>query len=94
MTTLLVRGVHLLKNPRLIANNTLHLHADAKVPVEWQLTKVWIISTAMGLVLAAGTWVTRATLFLNNGGIIQNFGSIQEILFLEVALTESWVIFM
>lgn len=36
----------------------------------------------------------RATLFLRNGGIIQNFGSIQEVLFLEVALTESWVIFI
>lgn len=42
--------------------------------------------------LAAGTWIIRGTLFLPNGGIIQNFGGIQEVLFLEVALTESWVI--
>ncbi|KAF8312959.1 plasma-membrane proton-e [Clavulina sp. PMI_390] len=66
----------------------------AKAPVEWQLPKVWIISTVMGLVLAAGTWLVRATMFLPSGGIIQNFGSIQEVLFLEVALTESWVIFI
>lgn len=56
------------------------------------MPKVWIISTIMGLLLAAGTWVIRGTLYLENGGIIQNFGSVQEILFLEVALTESWVI--
>lgn len=88
--------------------------------MEWQLPKVWVISTIMGklpvsignwleliepsspyfhnlligLALAAGTWVTRATMLLHNGGIIQNFGSIQEVLFLEVALTESWVIFI
>ncbi|KAK4685145.1 H+-transporting ATPase, partial [Tremellales sp. Uapishka_1] len=66
----------------------------AKQPVEWQLPKVWIISTIMGLLLAAGTWIIRGTLFIGNGGIVQNFGSPQEILFLEVALTESWVIFI
>jgi len=31
---------------------------------------------------------------LPNGGIIQNFGSIQGILFLEVSLTENWLIFI
>ncbi|KIR99217.1 plasma-membrane proton-efflux P-type ATPase [Cryptococcus deuterogattii 2001/935-1] len=66
----------------------------AHQPVEWQLPKVWIISTIMGLLLAAGTWIIRATLWIDNGGIVQNFGSTQEILFLEVALTESWVIFI
>ena len=33
-------------------------------------------------------------MYLPNGGIIQNFGSVQEILFLEVALTENWLIFV
>ncbi|WVF67679.1 plasma-membrane proton-efflux P-type ATPase [Kwoniella sp. CBS 6097] len=66
----------------------------ARQPVEWQLPKVWIISTIMGLLLAAGTWIIRGTLYLESGGIIQNFGSVQEILFLEVALTESWIIFI
>ncbi|KAH7909296.1 hypothetical protein BJ138DRAFT_1127797 [Hygrophoropsis aurantiaca] len=70
----------------------------ARKPVDWQLPKVWIISSVMGLLLAAGTWIMRGTLFLvrsnDRGGIVQNFGSIQEILFLEVALTESWVIFI
>ncbi|KAF8330585.1 plasma-membrane proton-e [Cantharellus anzutake] len=66
----------------------------AKIPVEWQLPKVWIVSTIMGLLLAAGTWLARATTLLRRGGIIQNFGNMQEVLFLEVALTESWVIFI
>ncbi|ETW74592.1 P-type ATPase [Heterobasidion irregulare TC 32-1] len=61
-------------------------------PVDWQLPKVWIISTIMGILLAAGTWIVRGTLFLKSGGIVQNFGSVQEVLFLEVALTESWII--
>ncbi|KAL3475068.1 hypothetical protein BJX99DRAFT_167925 [Aspergillus californicus] len=63
-------------------------------PVEWQLPKIWVISIVLGILLAAGTWVMRASLFLDNGGIIQNFGSPQPMLFLEVSLTENWLIFV
>ncbi|KAI3320896.1 plasma-membrane proton-e [Xylariaceae sp. AK1471] len=63
-------------------------------PVEWQLKKIWVISVILGALLAAGTWILRGTLFLINGGVVQRFGSIQEILFLEVALTENWLIFV
>lgn len=63
-------------------------------PVEWQLPKIWVISIILGLMLAGATWILRATLFLNNGGVIQNFGSPQSILFLEVSLTENWLIFV
>lgn len=63
-------------------------------PVEWQLPKIWIISVILGLLLAIGTWVVRASMFLPNGGVIQNFGDIQEILFLEISLTENWLIFV
>lgn len=66
----------------------------ASEPVEWQLPKIWIISTILGALLAAATWILRGTLFLPSGGIIQNWGSIQEILFLEVSLTENWLIFV
>ena len=68
-------------------------HFEAR-PVEWQLPKIWLISVVLGLLLAAATWIIRGTLFLKNGGIIQNFGSPQEILFLEIALTENWLIFV
>jgi H+-transporting ATPase len=63
-------------------------------PVEWQLPKIWIISVILGILLALGTWVIRGALFLPDGGIIENFGSIQGILFLEVSLTENWLIFV
>ncbi|KAI0019741.1 hypothetical protein F4780DRAFT_793030 [Xylariomycetidae sp. FL0641] len=63
-------------------------------PVEWQLPKIWIISVILGFLLALGTWIVRGTMFLPSGGIIENFGSIQEVLFLEVALTENWLIFV
>ncbi|KAF2734902.1 plasma membrane ATPase 1 [Polyplosphaeria fusca] len=68
-------------------------HSEAR-PVEWQLPKIWIISVVLGILLALGTWVVRGTMYLPNGGIIQNFGSVQEVLFLEVALTENWLIFV
>jgi H+-transporting ATPase len=63
-------------------------------PVEWQLPKIWIISVVLGILLAIGTWVMRGALFLPNGGFIENFGSIQGMLFLEVSLTENWLIFV
>ncbi|KAK9900179.1 plasma-membrane proton-e [Cystobasidium minutum MCA 4210] len=66
----------------------------AERPVEWQLPKIWIISSILGCLLAAGTWILRGTLFLRGGGVIQNFGNPQGILFLEVSLTENWLIFI
>lgn len=60
----------------------------AQAPVEWQLPRIWVVSTTLGILLAAATWVLRGTMFLSSGGIIQNWGSVQEVLFLEVALTE------
>lgn len=63
-------------------------------PVEWQLPKIWIISVVLGMLLACGTWVIRGSMYLPNGGIVENFGSIQEVLFLEVSLTENWLIFV
>ncbi|KAK3051285.1 hypothetical protein LTR09_007681 [Extremus antarcticus] len=68
-------------------------HSEAR-PVEWQLPKIWIISVILGIELALATWVVRGTLYVPNGGIVQNWGNIQEILFLEVALTENWLIFV
>lgn len=63
-------------------------------PVEWQLPKIWFVSIVMGILLAIGTWIVRGTMFLPSGGIVKNFGSIQEVLFLEIALTENWLIFV
>ncbi|CAD6499038.1 BgTH12-04692 [Blumeria graminis f. sp. triticale] len=63
-------------------------------PVEWQLPKIWIISVVLGILLAIGTWILRGSLFLPNGGMIDNFGSIQGMLFLQISLTENWLIFV
>ena len=63
-------------------------------PVEWQLPKIWIISVILGVLLALATWVIRGTIYLPNGGIIELYGSVQEILFLEISLTENWLIFV
>ncbi|EED18604.1 plasma membrane H+ATPase Pma1 [Talaromyces stipitatus ATCC 10500] len=63
-------------------------------PVEWQLPKIWVISVILGVLLAGGTWIIRAAMFLSNGGVIENFGHPQGIIFLEVALTENWLIFV
>ncbi|KAK0246534.1 hypothetical protein LTS09_018321, partial [Friedmanniomyces endolithicus] len=57
-------------------------HSEQR-PVEWQLPKIWVISVILGIELAIATWIVRGTMFLPNGGIIQNFGNIQEVIFLE-----------
>lgn len=63
-------------------------------PVEWQLPKIWIISIILGSLLAIATWILRGTMWLPGGGVIQNHGSVQEILFLEISLTQNWLIFV
>lgn len=63
-------------------------------PVEWQLSKIWVVSVILGSLLALATWIIRGTMFLPSGGVIQNYGSIQEVLFLEISLTENWLIFI
>merc|ERR1711939_1017068 len=63
-------------------------------PVEWQLPKIWTISAILGILLAIATWIVRGSMFLPHGGLVQNFGSIQEVLFLEVSLTQNWLIFV
>ncbi|PRT56049.1 Plasma membrane ATPase [Wickerhamiella sorbophila] len=63
-------------------------------PVEWQLPKIWIISSLLGLLLALATWVIRATMYIPSGGIVENYGSVQEVLFLQISLTENWLIFV
>lgn len=63
-------------------------------PVEWQLPKIWIISVTLGILLAVATWIMRGSLYMEGGGIVQKYGSVQEMLFLEVSLTENWLIFV
>lgn len=64
------------------------------LPVKWNLPRLWGMSIIIGCILAVGTWITLTTMFLPKGGIVQNFGSIDGILFLEISLTENWLIFI
>lgn len=68
----------------------------SKTPVKWNLPKLWGMSIVLGVVLAIGTWITLTTMIAGgeDGGIVQNFGSRDEVLFLEIALTENWLIFI
>merc|ERR1712000_404099 len=68
----------------------------SQTPVKWNLPKLWGMSVLLGLVLAIGSWVCLTTLYVGgeNGGITQNRGDIDMILFLEISLTENWLIFI
>lgn len=68
----------------------------SKSPVKWNLPKLWGMSVLLGIVLAVGTWITLTTMLVNgeDGGIVQNFGVLDEVLFLEISLTENWLIFI
>ncbi|KAF3926766.1 hypothetical protein ABW21_db0207995 [Orbilia brochopaga] len=75
----------------------------SKTPVKWNLPKLWGMSVLLGVVLAIGTWITLTTMLVHNdgtpggnnfGGIVQNFGNRDEVLFLEISLTENWLIFI
>ncbi|EPX73879.1 P-type proton ATPase Pma1 [Schizosaccharomyces octosporus yFS286] len=65
-------------------------------PVKWNLPRLWGLSTVIGIVLAIGTWITNTTMIAQgqNRGIVQNFGVQDEVLFLEISLTENWLIFI
>lgn len=60
------------------------------------------MSILLGVILAVGTWITMTTMlpYLTgeqqgvSGGIVQNHGQRDPILFLEITLTENWLIFI
>jgi H+-transporting ATPase len=68
----------------------------SKTPVKWNLPKLWGMSLLLGVVLAVGSWIALTTIFVGGegGGIAQNFGVRDEILFLQISLSENWLIFI
>jgi len=68
----------------------------SKSPVKWNLPKLWGMSVLLGVVLSIGTWITLTTMLAQgqDGGIVQNFGRMDPVLFLEISLTENWLIFI
>ena len=72
-----------------------------RTPVKWNLPKMWGISIIMGLILAIGSWICLTTMVVGstssssaNQGIIEGKGLDHSVLFLEIALTENWLIFI
>lgn len=63
-------------------------------PVEWNLPKLWGLSIILGIILSAGTWLAFGTMLLHpeHGGLVQNFGNRDAVLFLQIALTQNWLI--
>lgn len=68
----------------------------SKSPVKWNLPKLWGMAVILGMVLAAGTWITLSTMLIHgrNGGIVAHQGNIDAVVFLEITLTENWLIFI
>lgn len=63
----------------------------SRSPVKWNLPKMWGISIILGIVLAIGSWICLSTT-LKGQGIVQEKGLNDSILFLEIVLTENWLI--
>ncbi|KAJ9654846.1 plasma membrane H+-ATPase [Neophaeococcomyces mojaviensis] len=68
----------------------------SRSPVKWNLPKLWGMSIILGIILAAGSWIALTTVFVggDDRGIIQNFGNMDALLFLQISLSENWLIFI
>lgn len=68
----------------------------SQTPVKWNLPKTWGVAVIEGAILAGGSWVAFGTMLLRGeqAGLVQNFGSRDGVLFLEIALTQNWLIFI
>ena len=74
----------------------------SRTPVKWNLPKLWGISIIMGLILAGSSFICLTTMVfasttadgIVSGGIAEHYGKRDSILFLEIALSENWLIFI
>ncbi|CAG7920427.1 unnamed protein product [Penicillium olsonii] len=70
-------------------------------PVKWNTPRLWGESIALGFMLAIGSTITYTTMLSSNtgGGIVESHGPVptglsDEVMFLEISLTQSWLIFI
>lgn len=67
----------------------------SKSPVKWNLPVMWGIAIIMGTILAIGSWICLTTIFVGmHQGIIEGKGTQDSVLFLQIVLTENWLIFI
>lgn len=65
-----------------------------KRPAKWNLPKIWFTSLVLGSILAIGTWLTLGTTLLGHSGVIEGRGNLDAVLFLQITLSENWLIFI
>lgn len=63
-------------------------------PVKWNTPRLWGMSIVLGILLAVGSCIMLTILRVKGGGIIERNGSVDGILFLQITLTENWLIFV
>jgi H+-transporting ATPase len=64
-------------------------------PTQWNVPNLWGTSLILGVFLAMGSWVMLgATLLGRASGVIAENGISETILFLEISLTQNWLIFI
>ncbi|KAG4304968.1 hypothetical protein PORY_001643 [Pneumocystis oryctolagi] len=65
-------------------------------PTKWNLPKLWGLSLLLGAALAIGSWIAVTTIYVNDNayGIVQKYGNVDSVMFLEISLTENWLIFI
>ena len=73
----------------------------SRTPVKWNLPKLWGISIIMGLILAGASFICLTTMMqapveydVVRGGIAEDAGKRDSILFLQITLSENWLIFI
>jgi H+-transporting ATPase len=78
----------------------------SKEPAQWNLRKLFSMAFFLGVLLTISSWVALTTMFPYrdrersqdltgvDGGIVQNFGVQDAVIFLQVTLSGSWLIFI
>ena len=69
----------------------------SKSPVKWNLPVMWGTAVVLGAILALGSWICLSSMnrwHPKVGGIMEDRGIRDSVLFLEIVLTENWLIFI
>ena len=74
----------------------------ARKPIKWNIPKIWGLSVILGIILAVGTWIALTIIMgyqndnnqVVSGGLAERYGVRDSILFLEIVLTQNWLIFI
>lgn len=71
----------------------------SQLPVKWNTPRLWGESIVLGVLLAIGSWVAYTSMLLDDGGIAAGAGLIERkirdsVMFLQISLTQSWLIFV